>query len=136
MSRANESLTYDQHQDVESHVPTYMRVFLVLLVFTILEYLYAMLTQSHFFALVLGLMALALTKAALVGLYFMHLKFEGRWVYAMLVPACVLAIGMVLALYPDIGTQPQSLPMGGPEDEDLAIQAAPREPGAARARLA
>jgi cytochrome c oxidase subunit 4 len=127
MSRANESLTYQQHQDVESHVPTYLRVFVVLLVFTILEYFYAMLAQSHFFALVLGLMALALTKAALVGLYFMHLKFEGRWVYAFLVPACALAVGMVLALMPDIGTIPESLPEGPGEEE--AMLSAPLEPG-------
>jgi cytochrome c oxidase subunit 4 len=127
MSRSNESLTYDQHQEVESHVSTYMRVFVVLLVFTILEYFYAMLAQAHFGALVLGLMALALTKATLVGMYFMHLKFEGRWVYLMLVPACVLAIGMILALYPDIGTRPEGLPMGGP-DEELATRSAAVEP--------
>jgi cytochrome c oxidase subunit 4 len=122
MSRANESLTYQQHQDIESHVPTYLRVFVVLLVFTILEYFYAMLAQSHFVALVLGLMALAFTKAALVGLYFMHLKFEGRWVYAFLVPACMLALGMILALMPDIGSIPQSLPYG-PEDEEARLSA-------------
>jgi cytochrome c oxidase subunit 4 len=128
MARANESLTYEQHQDIESHVPTYMRVFFALLIFTILEYFYAMLAQSHFFALVLGLMALALTKAALVGLYFMHLKFEGRWVYAFLVPAGVLAVGMVLALMPDIGMRPESLP-AGPGEEEFGAVVAPWEPG-------
>ena len=47
-----------------------------------------MLLAEHGFALlVLGLMSLAGIKAALVGLYFMHLKFEGRWIYFMLVPA-------------------------------------------------
>lgn len=127
MSRANESLTYEQHQDVESHVPTYLRVFVVLLVFTVLEYFYAMLVQSHFVSLVLGLMALALTKAALVGMYFMHLKFEGRWVYAMLVPACALAAALVLALIPDIGTRPESLP-AGPGEEELTTLAAPLNP--------
>src|SRR5262245_2837206 len=124
MSRSNESLTYDQHQEVESHVSTYLRVFFVLLIFTLLEYFYAMLTQAHFFALVLGLMALALTKASLVGLYFMHLKFEGRWVYLMLVPACLLAMGLILALVPDIGTRPESLPTGSP-DEELVMRSAP-----------
>lgn len=128
MSRANESLTYDQHQDVESHVPMYLRIFVILLVFTILEYFYAMLAQSHFFALVLGLMALAFTKAALVGLYFMHLKFEGRWVYALIVPACMLALGLIMALMPDIGMRPEGLPAGAPEDDDLAFLSAPLEP--------
>ena len=27
-----------------------------------------------------------------MGWYFMHLKFEGNWVYAMLVPAGILAM--------------------------------------------
>ena len=53
-------------------------------------------------------MAMAIIKATLVGWYFMHLKFEGRWVYFMLVPAGILATIFVLALYPDIGMQPIS----------------------------
>lgn len=126
MSRANESLTYDQHQVIESHVPTYLRVWVALLVFTVLEYFYALLVQHHFTALVLGLMAMALSKAALVGLYFMHLKFEGRWPYFMIVPACVLAAGLVIALIPDIGSQKTRLPRG-PED-DFAARAATTRP--------
>ena len=107
MSRANESLTYEEHQDVESHVSTYLRVFVALLVFTILEYVYAMLTQGHFLALVLGLVALAVAKATLVAMFFMHLKFEGRWVYLLLVPAGVLATALVLALVPDMAMPPR-----------------------------
>ena len=96
--------TFDQQQHTESHAP-YMKVFFALLVFTILEYLYAKFTQDSFFLLVFGLMAMAITKATLVGMYFMHLKFEGRWVYIMLVPACILAMVLIFALYPDIGRQ-------------------------------
>lgn len=107
MSSANENLTYEQHQEVESHDSTYIRVFLALLVFTILEYVYAMLTQSHFLALVLGLVALAVTKAVLVALFFMHLKFEGRWVYLLLLPAGALATALVLALVPDVSMPPR-----------------------------
>jgi cytochrome c oxidase subunit 4 len=107
MSRANEALSYDEHQDVESHTDTYFRVFVALFVFTILEYVYAMLTQSHFLALVLGLVALAVTKATLVAMFFMHLKFEGRWVYLLLAPVGVLATALVLALVPDIGLPPR-----------------------------
>ena len=32
----------------------------------------------------------------------MHLKFEGNWVYIMIVPAFVLATIFVLALMPDM----------------------------------
>ena len=41
-------------------------------------------------------------KAGLVGWFFMHLKFEGNWVYIMIVPAFVLATILVLALMPDM----------------------------------
>jgi cytochrome c oxidase subunit IV len=120
---AETNLTPDQEMHVESHAP-YLKVFFALLVLTILEYFYAMMPVS-FLALVLGLLALAVTKATLVGMYFMHLKFEGRWVYFMLVPAGVLATIFVLALYPDIGMQPVSeQPLG--EDEVGAV--VPRQP--------
>jgi cytochrome c oxidase subunit 4 len=95
------NLTVDQELDVESHAP-YIKVFWALLVFTILEYLYARFLPVGFAALVAGLMVLAITKAFLVGWYFMHLKFEGRWIYLLLVPVCLLAMIVVLGLTPDI----------------------------------
>jgi hypothetical protein len=71
--------------------------------------------------LILGLMILAITKAALVGIYFMHLKYEGNWVYFMLVPAAFLAAVFIFALYPDIGMQPQGAPETIGEEEVLAV---------------
>lgn len=56
--------------------------------------------------LIFGLLILAITKATLVGLWFMHLKYEDNWVYYMLVPAGILAIILTLALYPDIAMAP------------------------------
>ncbi len=88
-----------------SHAP-YLRVFLILLVLTLLEYFYAMFAtkwEFPFLLLVLGLVVMALTKAALVGAYFMHVRYEGRWVYLLIVPACVMAAIVVLGLVPDIG---------------------------------
>ncbi|GAC1334219.1 MAG: hypothetical protein NVSMB14_01270 [Isosphaeraceae bacterium] len=58
--------------------------------------------------LILGLLILAVTKASLVGLYFMHLKFEGNWVYMMLVPAAFLATVLMVGLYPDIAGEKES----------------------------
>ncbi len=101
MSERN--LTPDQERYVESHAP-YMKVFWSLLVLTVLEYAYARFLEGKmpFASLVAGLMVLAVTKAFLVGWFFMHLKFEGRWVYMMLVPACFLAIVVVTGLAPDM----------------------------------
>ncbi len=98
------NLTPDQERDVESHAP-YMKVFWSLLVLTVLEYAYARFFESRmaFVYLVAGLMVLAITKAFLVGWYFMHLKFEGRWVYLLLVPVCLMAVIVVTGLAPDMG---------------------------------
>jgi cytochrome c oxidase subunit 4 len=115
---------------MESHVSTYLKVFVALLVFTVLEYLYAKVAQAHFVSLVLGLMALAVTKATLVAMFFMHLKFEGRWVYLLLVPAGLLAAGLVLALYPDMARS-ESRPTV--PDEEIETVQAPFEPGPVRA---
>jgi len=116
--------TFDQQQHVESHAP-YIKVFLALLVFTILEYFYARFSKESFFLLVGGLMVLAVTKAVMVAWYFMHLKFEGRWVYIMLIPAGILACVLIFALYPDIGTQRTGEEIR-PDDED--VTAAPLVP--------
>jgi cytochrome c oxidase subunit IV len=97
---AETNLTHDQEMHVESHAP-YLKVFFALLIFTIMEYFYAMLPIS-FPALVVGLLAMAITKATLVGWYFMHLKFEKPWVYFMIVPALILAAILTLALCPDM----------------------------------
>jgi cytochrome c oxidase subunit IV len=100
---AERNLTPEQERDVESHAP-YMKVFWTLLVLTVLEYAYARFLEGKitFAALVAGLMVLALTKAFLVGWFFMHLKFEGRWIYMMLVPVCFLAVVVVTGLAPDM----------------------------------
>ena len=62
--------------------------------------------RTAFVVLVFGLLVLAVVKAGMVGWYFMHLKFEGKWVYAMLVPAGILAIILTTALIPDVAMQP------------------------------
>ncbi len=123
MSETN--LTHDQEMHVESHSP-YIKVWFGLLVFTVVEYFYAFIFKDSFMTLVLGLMFVAVIKASMVGWYFMHLKFEGKWVYYMLVPAGILACVFIFALIPDIGRQPDA----GEEleDENTAAVTAPLSP--------
>ncbi|WP_165222822.1 cytochrome C oxidase subunit IV family protein [Aquisphaera insulae] len=90
---------------VESHAP-YFRVWLALAVLTFVEYVYAMIVKDHFALLLLGLLSMALVKAGLVGWYFMHLKFEKKWVYLMIIPACVLAVFLTIMLCPDVALKP------------------------------
>src|SRR4051794_22870 len=123
---AETNLTHDQEMEVESHTAQYMRVFFILLVFTIAEYCYASFLHLSFITLVLGLMAMALFKASMVGLYFMHLKFEGRWVYGFLIPAGILACVLTFGLAPDVAMQPVT-----EENPDLeGIETTPIQPGA------
>lgn len=90
-----------------SHVTVYLRVFVALLVLTLLEYLYArFLADVSGTVLIGGLMLIAVVKAVLVGLFFMHLLFEGPWKYLMLVPTAFFAAVVVLGLVPDIALPP------------------------------
>ena len=98
--------TRAQELERESHNSLYLKVWGGLAIFTAVEYGYAHLSKDAFFWLVLGLLVLAAIKAAMVGWYFMHLKFEGKWVFAPIIPPCVLAVILVVALYPDMGMPP------------------------------
>ena len=51
----------------------------------------------------LVVLSIACAKALFVMIYFMHLKFEGRWKYVLLSPTIILAIGLTVAMIPDIG---------------------------------
>jgi cytochrome c oxidase subunit IV len=88
----------------EAHAP-YLKVWAALAVFTAIEYFYAYIFKDHFAILLTGLLLWAVIKAGLVGWYFMHLKFEGPWVYILIVPAFVLATILVLACTPDMSAR-------------------------------
>ncbi|QEH34064.1 hypothetical protein OJF2_25980 [Aquisphaera giovannonii] len=127
-----QSLTPEMAEElqVESHAP-YMKVWAALAGLTLLEYFYAMLVKDHFALLLLGLLSMALVKAGLVGWFFMHLKFEKKWVYLMIIPACVLAVFLTLALGPDIGLRSSS---EDPLDEEEAMSISAPRPGAGEAQ--
>jgi cytochrome c oxidase subunit 4 len=105
-SHAASNAEVDAEQAVQSHAP-YGKVWWGLLIFTLIEYFYAFALKDLFWTLILGLLLWAGIKASMVGWYFMHLKFEGAWVYALIVPAAVLAVILVLALTPDVAMKPQ-----------------------------
>jgi cytochrome c oxidase subunit 4 len=98
-------VTRAEELQVESHT-RYGLVWVFLAVFTLIEYFWAHIFANWFAVLLLGLLAWAIIKASAVGWYFMHLKFEGKWVYALLVPAGLLATLLTVALIPDVAMQP------------------------------
>ena len=51
----------------------------------------------------LWMFAVSCTKAMLVILFFMHLKWEANWKWVVTVPASMMSLLLILALVPDIG---------------------------------
>lgn len=49
------------------------------------------------------MMAVSCTKAMLVILFFMHVKYETNWKYVLTIPPGIMAVFLALALVPDIG---------------------------------
>ena len=128
---ADTHLTASEEMEVEAHAP-YIKVWFALLVLTIIEYFYAMIFTNSFATLVLGLMFVAVIKAGLVGWYFMHLKYEGNWVYGMLVPAGILACVLVFLLIPDIAMSLGAESTADEEGISSTTIPAPLSPGALR----
>ena len=118
----------------EAHAP-YMTVWAWLAGLTAVEYGYAYYAKDSFMILIVGLLVLAVIKAGLVGWFFMHLKFEGNWVYVMIVPAFVLATILVMALLPDMAMKPEEEETPA-EQSSFVIPAAEHPGGPIMSRLA
>ncbi len=101
----------DVHHD--SHAPHhvwYFGVFACLCVLTMLSVLFDVFKiEGHTtigginLLLAVLVLSVATAKALFVMTYFMHLKFEGRWKFLLLSPTVILALGLPLALLPDVG---------------------------------
>ncbi len=81
--------------------PNYIGVFWWLLVLTILEIAVIYMPVARL-AIVILLVGMALTKAALVALYFMHLRFERVPLGVIAITPLVLCLFLILMLSPDI----------------------------------
>ena len=89
--------------DHESHDKIYLRVFGALCVFTLLSAIADLFKEASPGVVGVVVLAIAVAKAACVMLFFMHLKWERGWKYVLLAPTTILAIGLPIALMPDIG---------------------------------
>lgn len=89
-------------QQGHAHV-NYMLIFLTLCVLTGLSIVTDVVDFNNKVLLIVVVLAVAMAKALCVMLYFMHLKFEGKWKYVLLAPTIILACGVPMALMPDIG---------------------------------
>jgi caa(3)-type oxidase subunit IV len=89
----------------DSGVRAYLVIFAALIVFTIVSFVVNSAVRSQSmqsntgFVIILGV---AICKAVLVAMFFMHLKFDWKRVYFMIVPVMILGTMMVIVLLPDI----------------------------------
>jgi caa(3)-type oxidase subunit IV len=91
----------ETHADAGPNFGTYLAVFGVLSVCTLLSFVanYA-LGQNHTSMAVI--MVIAVIKALCVAAIFMHLKFEWSKLYFLIIPVMILGVMMIVVLLPDI----------------------------------
>ena len=90
-------------ESTEHKHPNYIAVWAVLFVMTVVEVGVAMLSHIPRPVLILALVGLAIWKALLVAMYFMHLKFEPRrllFVVLAPLPLAVILVVIVLQEFP------------------------------------
>ena len=81
--------------------PNYMGVFWWLVALTIAEVAVAY-THMPKLIMVILLVGMAFTKAAMVALYFMHLKFERSTLTLIALTPLILCVFLIMMLLPDI----------------------------------
>lgn len=81
-------------EQAEHKRPNYMGIFWWLFGLTVVEVAYSVLLDLPQFAMIVGLVGFAVVKAALVALFFMHLKFERKSLG--LIVGSTLILGMIL----------------------------------------
>ena len=98
--------SHDDHHESHGGYSLYIGVFLALCVLTTLSFL----TYFDFWNNNVPknvsrafMMAVSCTKAMLVIMFFMHLKWEANWKWVLTVPASIMSALLIFALVPDVG---------------------------------
>ena len=84
------------------HKVNYVGIFVLLCVLTVVTVAVAFVHIEREIVKVLVALTIASIKGAAVALFFMHLKFEGKLIYLILLVPVFLAIVLVISLIPDI----------------------------------
>jgi cytochrome c oxidase subunit IV len=105
------------HAGHDTHHVNYLLVFIVLCVFTAMSVVFDTFRPSSQALLAVLVLAVAVAKALCVMAFFMHLKFERNWKYVLLAPTIILAIGIPLALLPDVGVHYYAV--SAPQEQEL-----------------
>jgi len=84
------------------HKVNYFAIFGLLVVLTIVTVGVAFLNIQQEWIKVLLALTIASIKASFVALFFMHLKFEGKLIYFILIVPLTFTVVLICALIPDI----------------------------------
>ena len=84
------------------HKVNYLAIFILLVVLTVVTVAVAFVHIESELTKVLVALSIASIKAAFVALFFMHLKFEGKLIYLILLVPVFLSVVLVISLIPDI----------------------------------
>ena len=79
----------------------YWIIFVWLFVLTVIEVAVAQIPGISRGLLVSSLVLLAVAKAVLVGLFYMHLKYEGKLIWAVILSPVFLAAVICIGFWPD-----------------------------------
>ncbi len=91
---------HDTHAHAGPSFQSYVTIFLILCVLTAASFVVnAALGQNGTSASII--MGVAVVKAACVIMVFMHLYYDWRTVYCIMVPVCIMAVMTILVLLPD-----------------------------------
>ena len=101
--------------------PNYMGVFYLLAVLTVVEIgvIYLPIPQL---VIAFLLVILAVAKAGLVGMYFMHLKFEKRTLGWIAMTPLILCTLLIFSLVPDLTGTPHQSSSAPPTMEESTAQ--------------
>jgi caa(3)-type oxidase subunit IV len=100
---ANDSHNPEHHGGATVNV--YLVVFLALCIFTALSFVVNLAEHTMGFGVLLGMaiiLIVAVCKATLVAMYFMHVKWDWGKLFFIIIPVCILAVLMMVVLLPDM----------------------------------
>jgi cytochrome c oxidase subunit 4 len=84
------------------HKVNYFLIFGILVVLTIVTVGVAFINIEQEWIKVVLALTIASIKASFVALFFMHLKFESKLIYFILIVPLILTMILVFALFPDV----------------------------------
>ncbi len=114
--------------------PNYMMVFFALFVLTVVEVGVVFVPVSKLLIAIV-LVLLALTKAALVALYFMHLRYEKVALGVIALTPLLLCTLLIISLLPDLTRAPHASPKPDQAPKAAVEQASTGQPAEADVRV-